>query len=261
MRWDFPDGVARLALVFVLGVTPFVSAQSGMVRTRAAATSGDVDEHVPYDGRFAFVRLRYDTGGFGFGGFRREAPWHHDYPRAERHLMRILQEVTLLRPHLDESNILTLDDPELMNYPMAYMSEPGFWTMDDGEMTGLRNYIRKGGFVHFDDFRGEHWFNFEEQIRKVFPEGRIVQLDASHPIFHSFFEINVLDSLRPYGLPPTFHGMYEGNDPSKRLLWIASYNNDIGEYMEWSDTGWQPIDLTNDAYKFAVNFMVYAMTH
>jgi len=47
----------------------------------------------------------------------------------------------------------------------------------------------------------------------------------------------------------------------KRLLFIANYNNDVGEYWEFSDTGWTPIDLSNEAYKLGVNYIVYALTH
>lgn len=35
---------------------------------------------------------------------------------------------------------------------------------------------------------------------------------------------------------------------------IANCNNDIGEYWEFSDTGWLPIDLSNEAYKLGVNY-------
>src|SRR5262245_35769198 len=97
-------------------------AQDGFFARRGRPAPADDERvRVDYDGRFAFVRLRY--GGFE-GGFRREPPWAHDYPRAERHFMRILQEITFLNPHLDESNIFALDDPELFSYPVAYMSEP-----------------------------------------------------------------------------------------------------------------------------------------
>ena len=41
-------------------------------------------------------------------------------------------------PHVDGSNVLTLDDPALFDYPIAYMSEPGYWTMSDEEVKGLR---------------------------------------------------------------------------------------------------------------------------
>ena len=40
----------------------------------------------------------------------------------------------LLQTFIDQGNILTLDDPDLRCFPMAYMSEPGFWTMSDEEV-------------------------------------------------------------------------------------------------------------------------------
>src|ERR671915_1451422 len=64
-----------------------------------------------YDGRFTFVRLRWDAG---FGGRRRGGfsdAWNHDFPRAEQNLVTILSELTLIDANRDGSLILTLDDP------------------------------------------------------------------------------------------------------------------------------------------------------
>lgn len=253
--------VAALGAVAVAAQSPFRGEQS---RRRGPAVDYEASTHVGYDGRFAFVRLRYDMGQRlgNFRGFRREPPWAHDYPRADLHLMKILSEITLLRPHLDESAVLTLDDPDLHNYPVAYMSEPGYWTLNDQEAAGLRTYLAKGGFLIFDDFRQEHWSNFETQMRRVLPEQPLVRLDATHPVFHAFFEIDPATFVSPYGgLTPIFYGVFEDGDPTKRLQVIANYNNDLGEYWEFSDTGWVPIDLSNEAYKFGVNYIVYGMTH
>src|SRR6185503_1207131 len=123
--------------------------------------------NTPYDGRVVFIRLRYDTG---FGGFRSRMgpPWSHDYPRGEMHFMKIIEEITQIRPRTDGSNILSLDDPELFNYPVAYMCEPGYWSMTDKEVEGFRAYLKKGGFVIFDDFRVAEgaWDNLQEQMRR-----------------------------------------------------------------------------------------------
>jgi len=219
--------------------------------------------NTPYDGRFVFIRLKYDTGGFGGFRMRQGPPWSHDYPRGEMHFMKIMEEITLLRPRQDGSNILALDDPDLFNYPVAYMAEPGFWTASDRQAESFGAYLRKGGFVIFDDFRGYDWENLQAQMRRVLPEWHWVQLDGHHPIFHSFFEIDDPLSLAPPygGLPPSYWGIFEDNDPKKRLVAIANVNNDISEYWEWSDTGYAPVDLSNEAYKFGVNYIVYAMTH
>ena len=82
-------------------------------------------------------------------------------------------------------------------------------------------------------------------------------------MFHSFFEINDPHSMvPPYGgLPPLFYGLFENNDRNGRLMAIANVNNDIGEYWEFSDTGYAPVDLSNEAYKFGVNYFIYGLTH
>ena len=231
---------------------------------RQLPADATVQGNTPYDGRWAFVRLRY--AGFDGGYGRRRGggpPWSHDYPTGEVHFTKILDEITLLRPRTDGSNILSLDDPELFNYPIAYMAEPGFWSVSDTEADAFRKYLLKGGFVIFDDFRGGDWDNLQEQMRHVLPDGRWQELDGTAAIFHSFFEIdNPLDLAPPYGgMAPSYWGIYENNDPKKRLMVIANVNNDISEYWEWSDTGYAPVDLSNEAYKFGVNYVIYALTH
>ena len=109
----------------------------------AARTPQNYDgTNVGYDGKLAFVRLRYAAGFSGFGRRGgRELPWAHDYPTADVHMMKILDELTTVGPHVDGSNIYSLDDPDLMNHPIAYMSEPGFWSLSDAETQGLRTYL------------------------------------------------------------------------------------------------------------------------
>ncbi len=220
--------------------------------------------NVPYGIDFTFVRIRYEEGFSGRFG-RGNPGWAHDYPRAERNFSKIVNELTNVEMRPDASNILMFNDPELFNYPIAYLSEPGFWTMSPDEETGFRDYLLKGGFLIVDDFAGRgQWANFASQVAQAFPELRLERLDASHPIFNSFFAIEQDDLdefVHPYGRGrPEFWGLFEDNDPESRLLMIANYNNDIGDYWEFSDTGWVPIDLSNEAYKLGVNYVMYAMT-
>ena len=118
--------------------------------------------HDPEDGRFTFARIRYTV-------YRRSG-WEFDYPAMERNLMTMMQEVTALRPHRHESNIHTFDDPELLKYPVSYLSEPGYWIPSEAEIQGLRTYLAKGGFLIVDDFMRGEWYNFEQQIRRVLPD-------------------------------------------------------------------------------------------
>ena len=234
---------------------------------RSVPSSVLQEANVPYDGHFTFVRIRFGVGlNTRFGGGRRGGglpPWAHDYPRAEVNFMNILRETTYLQPYMDGGNIFTTDDPEMTRFPLAYISEPGFWHPSEAEVEGLRNYLLKGGFLIADDFRDSDWFNFDAQMKRVIPGAEFVELNETHIIFDSFFRIESLkDLVSPtFSVVPAYFGLYEANDPDRRLMVIANYNNDIGEYWEYSGTGWYPIDLSNDAYKLGVNYVVYAMTH
>ena len=214
-----------------------------------------------YDGRLRFVRLRWEGGGFGYGRRGMSNAWNHDYPRAEINLARIVRELTLIDIN-PEGRILRLDDPEVFNHPILYMWEPGFWVMTDEQGARFREYLLKGGFTIFDDFEYDQWDNLEVQMRRVLPEARWVKLDASHRIFDVFFRMKQIDFPHPmYGIKPTYYGIFEDNDPAKRLMVIANHNHDVAEYWEFSDRGLWPIDLSNEAYKLGVNYMVYGLTH
>ena len=251
-RWSYRSGiVAAVALLAVLTV----DAQRGRFRFRFALPEPGAS--VPYDGRFTLVRLWY----------RDHPGWSFDYPDMERNFTLILNDLTAVRTRPDGSHVLRMDDPELMKYPIAYLSEPGYWYPTDSEAEGLRTYLAKGGFLIVDDFHFEdEWRVFEAAMRKVLPDARIERLTAAHPIFNSFFSIASLDVPYPgrlgeRGLMGEFYGIHEDQDPAKRLEVVINYNMDIGDYMEHSARGFYAVDPTNEAFKFGVNYVVYGLTH
>lgn len=254
--------VAAAVLAAMAGaVTTF--AQRGGVQRRELS-SQSYSGNVRYDGRFVFVRISYPYSG------RQGAPWAHDYPAGEYHFLKIMQAVTNVSVHIDESSIMSFSDPELFKFPVAYLIEPGYWYMSESDVTNLRAYLQKGGFLIVDDFpqtsmgRIDTWGNFDQQMSRVFPEGRWIRLDATHPIFHSFFELNDLSSIPTaynLGSGPQFWALFEDNDPKKRMLAVANYMNDISEFWEWSETGRFIVQENNLAYKFGVNEFVYGITH
>ena len=184
--------------------------------------------------------------------------------------MQILNEVSDLSPRMDESNVLAVTDPEFFKYPVAYMSEGGFWTLSDSEAVSLRSWIQKGGFLIFDDFRdggfgrgGGGWAHFEQNMKRVLPDARWVDLDPSMPVYHSFFEISSLDVVKQFydRDRPQFKGIFEDNDPTKRLLVVANFNTDVAQFWEFSAEAQVPVSESNEAYKLGVNYVIYGMTH
>ena len=109
--------VAMLLAVLVL---PLSAQRGGGFRGRMQSVFGP-DQPARYDGRFMLARLYYSM----FPG------WSYDWPDMEQHLGSILDDLTTLRSNHARDNILRMDDPTLLKYPVAYLSEPGFWYPTD----------------------------------------------------------------------------------------------------------------------------------
>ena len=217
-------GVMRLAaVVLIAGVRSRALGARRLVRPRATADAGDRlsrDGRVrrPLRVRAAALRRRRDLAagrlippraavGARLPARRSQLP--EDPERAHVRHGRSSTRATSSRSTI----------PIWRCFPMAYMSEPGFWTMNDAEMAGLRGYLKKGGFVIFDDFRGDHMYNLIAQMRSVLPEATWQRLDATHPIFHSFFEINSLDDVPGLLRDPGVARHLRGQRPDESACW------------------------------------------
>ncbi|HKX27975.1 MAG TPA: DUF4159 domain-containing protein [Blastocatellia bacterium] len=233
-----------------------------------------VDENL--SGRFTFARVRFDasltTASYGYG-YRNilgdgGPPWSHDYPVAGRHLMKIMAELSKLDVNLDINEpIMAFDDPAIFKFPFVYLCEVGFMSLEDREIAGMREYLRRGGFVMVDDFRSpREFYNLQAHLKRAFPEYELKKLELSHPVFNCFFSIKSLDLKPIYGggyvtmetQVPEFWGL---EDETGRLMMAVNYNYDMSDYWQFSDNPFRPIEETNDAYKFGVNYIIYALTH
>jgi len=261
--------VGRVAMVLVVVVFAVAGAAVAQFGYSGYRLDYKPYPNTPYDGRFTFVRVRYNPAPGGYWPGRRPS-WIHGYPLAEQNLMKIMNEVSYLGGH-EDINTVTLDDPELFKYPIAYIIEVGWWTVTDREAAGLRAYLQKGGFLFVDDFKppgwrglyGGGWEPFAETMRRVLPDVQFLDMQASDPVFHAFFEISGIDHFPQAYVSgdPIFKGIFEDNDRSKRLMVIINYNTDVSQYWEWSGRGLRPFDQTNEAYKLGVNYLIYGLTH
>ena len=228
-------------------------------------------------GRFAglqwtFVRVRYNawtTQGRSRGFFG--DPWAIDAPAAEQNLSRRLQTVTAI--HVNDPIVLTLDDPELWTQPWLYFVEPGNLRLSEGEVPILREYLLRGGTATFDDFHGPiEWANLERELKRVFPDRAIVDLEPGHPIFSCFYQVEEYPQIP--GLGSFFNGrtwekggyiarLRSVLDDSGRPMVLINWNTDMGDGWEWSNAEDYPgyIKYTAQAYRMMINEVVYALTH
>jgi len=248
---------------------------------------------------FTFARIRYSTGyggggygggyGGGWGGRRGRGrgrggwggrgggSWATDYPDSDLNFSFRLQQLTSMEVNPD-GVVLELTDPELVNYPFIYIVEPGNLVFSQEEVEALRSYLLNGGFLMVDDFWGEYeWYNFYNEIKRVFPDREPRELPLSHPIFHAVFDLkekpqipNIGQALqgRSYGITwerddareVHYKALY---DDKGRMMAIICHNTDLGDGWEREgENEWYFHEFSEKkAYPLGINIVFYAMTH
>jgi Domain of unknown function (DUF4159) len=218
---------------------------------------------------FSFARVRYTSGGYGSGG-----SWNTDYRDADLNLSLRLSQLTSMQVN-PEAKVIDLTDPDLFNYPFIYIVEPGRLTFSDAEVTILRKYLLNGGFLMVDDFWGRaEYFNFYEQIKRVFPEREPVELPPDHPIFHCVFDLKTKPQIPGVHVWLATGLTYEREDATVveykaifddkgRIMVIICHNTDLGD--GWEEEATNP-DYFREfsekyAYPLAINIFFYTMTH
>jgi len=221
----------------------------------------------PGEPEFTFARITYT--GLGPMGYYKG--WYTDWPKSDRQFILGVRRLTNIRVAQKEKTI-SLTDPEIFLYPFVYSVECGHWNLSEPEAAGLREYLKRGGFLFCDDFWGSwEWDNFRQNMSRVLPQAAIVDLPLSHPVFHSYYDISQLVQIpnvgsalydgRTYeqdGYVPHCRGIFDENG---RLMVIINWNTDLGDAWEWADLPGFPAKYSTYAYKIGINAIVYAMSH
>lgn len=217
------------------------------------------------DAEFHFTRLVYDSpGGYGSNYFS------VDYPEAETHFLQGVNRLTRVEGG-SRSRMFRLTDPSLFDYPWLYAVEVGYWHLSDIEAERLREYLLRGGFLMVDDFHGSReWDRFVQSMSRVFPDRPIVDIPEDDEVLHVLYDLNTESQI--YGIRPLMMGTtyeYDGVNPewrgiyddAGRLMVAINHNMDLGDAWEHADSPNYPEPLTALAYRYAVNYVIYAMTH
>jgi hypothetical protein len=236
------------------------------------------DTHQDAKGReaeFHMARVKYRTfGGAGSHGYI-QPWWAIDYPLAEEHFFAALRRVTNLTVAEDEAQ-LELTDHRIFQYPFLFLQQPGNgnWRPTAEEAAGLREHLLRGGFLLVDDFHGEYdWAIFQAAIQRVLPGRPIVEIPDDDPLMHIFYDLDKLNPIpgvrhlrmTPGGQvvarmegTPSWRAIY---DDHGRIMVAMNFNMDMGDAWEHADDPYYPVPMTALAYKFGVNYIIYAMTH
>jgi hypothetical protein len=206
--------------------------------------------------------------------------WTIDYPRSDRHLLQGVRRLTRIDTRSVEQ-IVDLDGADdVYNWPMMYAVEVGHWVLPDKQVAQLREFILRGGFLMVDDFHGDEpyhnvvseWAVFMASMTKVFPDRPIEDIPDSDPIFHTIYDLGErfqVAGWQWYRSRRTYEAGETGKTPhwrcirddKGRIMVAICHNMDLGDAWEWSDDPRYPEKWASLAYRIAMNYFTYDLTH
>jgi hypothetical protein len=225
--------------------------------------------------QWTFARIKYNSYSADARSNLRigywEEPWAIDAPAAEQNLSRRLATVTSIQ--VTEPVVVTLDDENIFRYPWLYLVEPSNLHLSDQDAGTLREHLLRGGTLTLDDFHGQYeWDLTVKQLKLIFPDREILELEPPHPIFTSFYRIDEYPQIP--GLGSFFSGRTweKGGfvphlrailDDAGRPMVLINWNTDMGDGVEWSNAEEYPgyIKYTAQAYQMMINEVIYTLTH
>lgn len=218
------------------------------------------------DDTFQFVRLKAET----------HSTWATDFPDSDLNFSYRLQQMTSLKvnPH---PIVVSPTDPKLKECPFLYTLETASLVLNSNEVIALRDHLTNGGFLMIDDFWGDlAWDNTLKEMKKIFPEKEVKELNLDHPIFNIVFPIKEKPQVPGIGFAlrhkgtgitspnkgglPNFYGIY---DDRGRMMVLICRNTDLGD--GWEREGEDPYYFKEFSeklsYPMGINIIVYMMTH
>lgn len=267
---------AVITLIVVLCLASAAAAQFGRGFFR-------VTPHFPTEESFGhgfnfcraiYTSVRREAGGQG---------WSTDYPNADINLSIRLSELTKMQVSMDgtespEHLVIRLTDEALFNCPFVQMEDVGTLAFSEAEVSALRTYLLKGGFLWVDDFWGTAaWDSWVSEFARVLPpsEYPITDLRTDHAIFRTLFDVKEIPQIpsiqfwRGSGGATSERGsesaiphMRGVSDHRGNLMVLMTHNTDIAD--AWEREGEDPrffYSFSPNGYTVGINVILYAMSH
>jgi hypothetical protein len=113
-------------------------------------------------------------------------------------------------------------------------------------------------------------------MTRVLPNQPIVDLAESDSVMHVLYDIGDKDRtfipgsrhlirygdtvriVQPPGTEPAWRAIY---DYHNRMVVAVNFNTDVADAWEFADVPYYPEKMTSLAYRYGINYLIYAMTH
>jgi hypothetical protein len=133
------------------------------------------------------------------------------------------------------------------------------------------DYLNRGGFLMVDDFHSDYeWDVFMDSMRRVYPDRAVVDIGEEDQAFHILYDLKDRFQIpgiqykwsgstsEKGGVDPHWRGIY---DEKGRLVVAICFNMDLGDAWEHADDPQYPEKFAALAYRTALNYIIYSMTH
>lgn len=218
---------------------------------------------------FRFVRIKYeDNNRYRAWGRPGRGAWSTDWPESDMNLHDAIERTTNIRV-MGDPLVMSFTDSAIFEYPIVYLTEPGYWQTSDEEVKQMQEYFARGGFMIIDDFHdyggfGDQWYNMYRNMKLVFPDQEPELLPPDHPIWSIYYEVDPIEA--PSTKSYEYFGRYDDEyyairDGEGRIVCVICYNQDIGDGWEHPFGRRVLAEASTASFQMGINFIIYALTH
>jgi hypothetical protein len=203
-------------------------------------------------------------GALVIGQIYHNGEWNPD-PGSISNLTRTLKEQFNMKAEVAKRQVV-LGTDELGDFPILYITGHKKFTLEPAQIDALRKYLNKGGFLLADPCcgRGEFDLAWRQLCKDLYPDTPLAPIPAGHSLLQEPYVIEKVEYKKAVaakfpdvGTKPQLDGI-AGNDG--RLKIVYSRFNFGCELQGHACADCLGI-VGKDAYRVAVNAVLYALSH
>lgn len=185
-------------------------------------------------------------------------------PNGLRKMIQEVEKRTSIAVDAQQAEVSPGNKRALFEYPLIFWSgEGGFPPLSQGEVDNLSLYLQAGGLLVVDSAEATRSGPFEDavrrELRRIVPEGKVVDVPKSHVLYKSFYLIP--EPVGRVAASSRLQGIF-GED---RAMVLLSVNDMLGAWSR-DNLGNYEFDVfpggdrqREMSYRLGINIVMYSM--